>query len=64
MSTKLKIKRQEAKVTQAALAYKTGMSLRTLQEYEQGRKPINQAAAITVYRLAKELGVSVGDLLE
>ena len=62
--TNLKRIRIEAGITQAALAESSGVSLRTLQEYEQGRKPINQAAAITVYRIAQELKCIVEDLLE
>ena len=50
--------------TQAALSESSGVSLRTLQEYEQGRKPINGAAALTVYRIAQALGVTVEELLE
>lgn len=56
--------RSAAGMTQAALAERSGVNLRTLQDYEQGRKSINGAAAVTVYRIAHALGVSVEDLLE
>ena len=62
--TNLKRIRIESGITQAALSDKTGVSLRTLQDYEQGSKPINKAAAITVHRIAEALGVKVEDLLE
>lgn len=62
--TKLKKARQEKGMTQKELAELTGISLRTLQHYEQGSKDLNQAAAITVYRLAEVLGVMIEELLE
>lgn len=62
--TNLKKYRERADITQAELSLRTGVNLRTLQDYEQGSKPINKAAAITVYRIAKALGVNVEDLLE
>lgn len=51
-------------ITQAALAEKAGVGLRTLQDYEQGKRQLNQAAAITVYRIAEVLGATVEDLLD
>ena len=62
--TNLKRLRISSGITQATLSERTGISLRTIQEYEQGRKPINGAAALTVHRIAQELGVTVEDLLE
>jgi len=62
--TNLKRIRIDSGITQAALAERSGVSLRTLQDYEQGRKPINQAAAITVYRIANALDCKVEDLIE
>jgi transcriptional regulator with XRE-family HTH domain len=62
--TNLKRIRLSAGITQATLAENSGVSLRTLQEYEQGRKPINQAAAITVYKIAQILRVPVENILE
>jgi hypothetical protein len=35
-----------------------------IQHYEQGFKDINQASALTVYRLAEALSTTVGELLE
>lgn len=62
--TNLKRIRTASGMTQLELSTKSGVSLRTLQDYEQGRKPINGAAALTVYRIAQELSVTVEDLLE
>lgn len=62
--TNLKRIRTADGITQSKLSELSGVSLRTLQDYEQGRKSINQAAAITVYRIAEALGVDVEDLLE
>lgn len=61
--TDLKAYRKAAGMTQLELAAASGVNLRTLQDYEQGKKPISQAAAITVYKIAKALGVSVEDLI-
>lgn len=62
--TNLKRIRKESKITQAKLSELSGVNLRMIQDYEQGRKPINGAAAATVHRLATALGVTVEDLLE
>lgn len=42
-------------ITQKQVAEAAGISLRTYQDYEQGRKDINGASAFTVYRLAVAL---------
>lgn len=62
--TNLKQYREMRKLSQRELAEKAGINLRTLQDYEQGRKPINQAAAITVYKLSEALDCAVWELLE
>lgn len=62
--TNLKKMRTRAGITQASLSKRTGVNLRTLQGYEQGRDSINMAAAITVLRIAQALGCAVEDLLE
>ena len=61
--TNLQKYRKQAGMTQLELAVASGVNLRTLQDYEQGRKPINQAAAVTVHKIAKALGVTVEDLI-
>lgn len=62
--TNLKRIRKEKKITQIVLSERSGVNLRTLQDYEQGHKNINGASAITVYRLAEVLECTVGELLE
>ena len=49
--------------TQRLLAEKTGVNLRTLQQYEIGSKDLSKASAATVYALSKELGCSMEDLV-
>lgn len=63
-ASKLQTVRKAKGLTQKQLAEASGLSLRTLQHYEQGSKDLNQAAAITVYGLAVALEVSVEDLLD
>lgn len=50
--------------TQSALAKRSGVSLRSIQMYEQRNKDINKASVETVYRLAKVFGCTVEDLIE
>ena len=50
--------------TQALLAEKTGMSLRTLQQYENFARDINRASVCTVLVLAKALDCSIEDIIE
>lgn len=50
--------------TQAELAERSGVSLRSIQMYEQRNKNINKANADTTYRLAKALGCTMEDLIE
>lgn len=50
--------------TQAELARRSGVSLRSIQMYEQRNKNINKASADTMYRLAKTLGCTMEDLIE
>ena len=50
--------------SQAELARKSGVSLRSIQMYEQRNKDINKASADTLYRIAKVLGCTMEDLFE
>ena len=50
--------------TQAELAKRAGVSLRSIQMYEQRRKDINKASAETLYSIAKVLGCTIEDLSE
>lgn len=51
-------------LTQTALAAASGVSLRSIQQYEQRRKDINKAQAFSVYRLARVLGCQMEELVE
>lgn len=61
--TNLQQKRKDAGYTQHELAARSGVSIRTLQYYEQGVLDIEKASASTVYRLALALGCQMEDLL-
>lgn len=61
--TKLQQKRKENGYTQHELAGRSGVSIRTLQYYEQGVLDIDKASASTVYRLALALGCQMEELL-
>lgn len=62
--TNLKRIRTAYGVSQAELSRQSGVTLRSVQMYEQRRKDINKASAETLYRLAKTLGCSIEDLIE
>ena len=62
--TNLKRIRTTYGCTQAALAKQSGVTLRSIQMYEQRRKDINKASAETLYRIAKVLGCTIEDLIE
>jgi len=60
----LKHYREKAGLSQSQLATKAGISARTLQDYEQNRKPLEGARAITVLTLSRILGCTVEDLID
>jgi len=62
--TNLKRIRTAYGCTQAELAQRANVSLRSIQMYEQRNKDINKAGVDTVYRLAKVLGCAIEDLIE
>ena len=62
--TNLKRIRTAYGFTQAELAERAGVSLRSIQMYEQRNKNINKASADTMYRFAKALGCTMEDLIE
>ncbi len=62
--TNLKRIRTAYGCSQAELARFSGVSLRSIQMYEQRNKDINKAGVDTVFRLAKALGCTVEDLIE
>jgi competence ComEA-like helix-hairpin-helix protein len=62
--TKLQQIRKESGYSQSQLAKASGVNVRAIQDYEQAHKPIEGAAAITVYRLAVALGCNMEDLID
>ncbi|MCL2019462.1 MAG: helix-turn-helix transcriptional regulator [Oscillospiraceae bacterium] len=62
--TNLKRLRETADLSQAKLAEEAGVSLRSIQMYEQRKKDVNRAQAITLVKIARVLGCEVEDLLE
>jgi len=62
--TNLKIFRQMVNISQKELSIRSGVSFRTIQQYEQRAKNINKASGETLVRLANALYCSVEDLLE
>lgn len=62
--TNLKFLRQKSGLSQRGLADLSGVSVRTIQQYEQRQKSINKAQAEYLVVLAKVLCCEVGDLME
>ena len=62
--TSLKRIRTAYGYTQAELAKRSGVSLRSIQMYEQRNKDINKASAETLLRLSRVLGCTMEDLME
>ena len=62
--TNLKRIRTAYGCTQAELAKLSGVSLRSIQMYEQRNKDINKASVETIHRIAKVLGCTIEDLME
>ena len=62
--TTLKRVRASKGFTQRSLSEATGISLRTIQHWEQGSKDFNQAAVITAHKVAQVLGVEMVELLD
>jgi len=60
----LKLLRLINNLSQSELADKSGVSLRSIQLYEQGVNDINKAQAGSLYKLAKTLNSNIEDLLE
>ncbi len=62
--TNLKRIRTAYGCSQRELAEMSGVSLRSIQMYEQRNKDINKAQSESLYRLSKVLGCTMEDLLE
>ena len=63
-TSKLQAWRKQVGYTQAELAEKSGVNLRTLQQYESGAKDIRKASVQNVTSLAITLGCRIEDILE
>lgn len=63
-NTHLQMIRRACGYSQKLLAQKSGVTLRSIQQYEQRAKDINKAAASSLYALAQTLGCNIEDLLE
>ena len=62
--TNLKRIRTTYGCTQSELAKRSGVSLRSIQMYEQRHRDINKANIESIYRISKVLGCTIEDLLE
>ncbi len=62
--SRLKRIREASGLSQAALAEKAGVGLRSIQMYEQGVNDINKAQARTLRSIAQTLGCRIDDLLQ
>ena len=61
--SRLKEFRESKGYSQSQLGEMCGISVRTIQEYEQGRRKLDDASAERVYTIAKSLSVSMEKLL-
>lgn len=61
---KLKDVRQDKNISQRELSKLSGVSIRNIQAYEQGQIDINNASAVSVYRLCKALNCKYEDILD
>ena len=62
--TKLQMIRKNNSISQSKLSKISGVSLRSIQMYEQRNKDINKAQFITIYNLSRALGCRMEDLIE
>ena len=60
----LKMKRLESRLSQSELSRLSEVPVRTIQQYEQRQKKINNAGAETIMKLARVLNCLASDLLE
>ena len=62
--TELKRARMSINITQEELSKKSGVSLRSIQMYEERNRNINRASFETLYRLSKALYCRPENLME
>ena len=63
-ATRLDLLRQGKAMSEMQLSVATGIPFRTVQEYCQGRKPLEKASIVRCLLLAKALGCKVEDLID
>lgn len=61
--TRLQLQRKKYGYSQRELAEKTGVNLRTLQQYELGTKDISKASVKSILALANALGCGIEDII-
>lgn len=61
--SRLKFMREYKGMSQSELAERSGVNLRSIQNYEQGFKDINSAKVVTVLQLAEALGCDVYEII-
>ena len=61
--SRLKFMREEKGMSQSELSRKSGVSLRSIQMFEQGNRDINKAQVITVLQLAEALECDVYEII-
>lgn len=64
LPTQLQRMRRIAGYSQRLLSEKSGVSLRMIQQYEQGAKDINKATGTNLLALARTLGCRMEELME
>lgn len=64
LECKLKTLRTKKKLSQAELSFLSGVPVRTIKAYEQGKIDICKAQAETLYALAKVLNCTIEDLMQ
>ena len=62
-NTKLKEVRETAGLSQGQLAEATGISMRVLQNYEQGVRNLNGAKLVTLLKICKALQCKLHDII-
>lgn len=61
---RIKELRLERQMTQAQLAQRTGMNIRTIQKFENGERSLYTTLFSTALKIAEALNVTVYDLLD
>ena len=64
LPTRLQARRKSSALTQRELSEKSGLNLRTIQQYERRFKDINKAAGASLRALSLALSCRIEDLLE